>query len=62
MSNVMKSLFQRIKGQIIREVPPELYACEICRKSECSQDEWLACENRIMHAKCAEALQGKKRP
>ena len=47
-----KRLLKTIGQQAIREVPPELYACEICRRTECFQDEWIVCENRIAHARC----------
>ena len=55
----LKRLLQSIGQHIIQDVPPELHACEICRKTECLQDEWIACENRIAHMKCLEALQDK---
>ena len=59
--NRLKRLLQTISQPIIQDVPPELDACEICRKTQCSQDEWIVCENRIAHMKCLEAYQGKKR-
>jgi hypothetical protein len=59
--NRLKCLLQDISQRIIQDVPPELDACEICRKTECSQDEWIVCENRIAHAKCLEAFQDKIR-
>jgi len=59
--NRLKRLLQDISQRIIQDVPPELDACEICRKTECSQDEWIMCENRIAHAKCLEAFQNKIR-
>ena len=55
LQRLLKALSQRI----IQEVPPELEACEICRKTECSQDEWIVCETRIAHAKCLETYQEK---
>jgi hypothetical protein len=57
----LKRILQTISQQLIQEIPPELSACEICRKTECSQDEWIVCENRIAHAKCLEESQGKTR-
>jgi hypothetical protein len=57
----LKQLLQRIGKRIVQDVPHELDACEICRKSECTHDEWIVCENRIAHAKCLEELQDKKR-
>ena len=59
--NRLKRLLQDISQCIIQDVPPELDACEICRKTECLQDEWIVCENRIAHAKCLEAFQDKIR-
>jgi len=55
--NRLKRLLQTISQPIIQDVPPELDACEFCRKTECSQDEWIVCENRIAHAKCLEEHQ-----
>jgi hypothetical protein len=48
----LKRLLNKIGERAIREVPPELYACEICRRTECLHDEWIVCENRIAHARC----------
>lgn len=56
----LRQVLQSIGRRIIQDVPPKLDACEICRKTECSHDEWIVCENRIAHAKCLEALQDKK--
>jgi hypothetical protein len=53
----LRGLLRRIGNGIVQDVPQELYACEICRKTQCDQDEWIVCENRIAHAKCLEALQ-----
>lgn len=53
----LKRLSERISEHAIQEVPPGLYACEICRRTECSQDEWIVCENRVAHAKCLEEHQ-----
>jgi hypothetical protein len=48
----LKRLLTTIGQRIIQEVPPELDACEICRRTECLQDEWIVCENRIAHVRC----------
>jgi hypothetical protein len=48
----LKRLLETIRQGVVQEVPPELYACEICRRTECFQDEWIVCENRIAHARC----------
>jgi len=53
----LKRLLQAISQHVIQEVPPEMYACEICRRTDCAQDEWIVCENRIAHAKCLEEHQ-----
>jgi hypothetical protein len=55
----LRDLLRRIGDGIVQDVPPELYACEICRETRCDQDQWIVCENRIAHAKCLEALQKK---
>ena len=58
----LKRLLQAISRSTIQEVPPGLYACELCRRVECDHDEWIECENRIAHAKCLEEHQAKTRP
>jgi len=55
----LKGLFQRIKRAIIQDVPPELYACEICRKTQCAHGEWLTCENRIAQERLQRVLRDK---
>jgi hypothetical protein len=55
----LKRLVQAISQRAIQEVPPELEACQYCRKSDCSQNEWLVCEDRIGQAKRLAAHQGK---
>ena len=57
MNKEQKSRLQRLLQRFAQEVPPELEACLICQKSECSQDEWIACDNRIAHAKCLKKIQ-----
>lgn len=56
----LKGLLQRISDGIAMDVPSGFDVCEICRKTECAQDEWIVCENRIAHAKCLEAIQDKE--
>jgi hypothetical protein len=57
--NRLKRLLQSIVDGIVQDVPPELDVCEMCRKPRCSQDEWIVCENRILHMKCLEAYEKK---
>ena len=58
--NILKDILRRVKINLIAETPAELSACEICRKTECTEDEWISCENRIAHAKCLEELKAKR--
>ena len=58
--NALKNILRRVKINLIQETPVEISACEICRKTECSEDEWIRCENRIAHAKCLEELRVRK--
>ena len=40
-----------LKGQFVREVPPEIALCEFdCRKEQCMNDEWATCERRLSQA------------
>ena len=59
--NRLKRSLKRIGEGIAQNTPAELEACEICRKTECIQDEWIVCENRIAHAKYLEEVQDEKR-
>lgn len=56
----LKRVLQRIGESILQDVPSELAACEICRKTECTEDEWIVCDNRIAHAKCLEGIEEGK--
>ncbi|MCB0192248.1 MAG: hypothetical protein KDJ65_09930 [Anaerolineae bacterium] len=58
--NVLRNLLKRIKDEWVQEIPLELSACEVCRKTECNQDEWIVCENRIAHAKCLEEIRARE--
>jgi len=56
----LRRVLQQIGRSIIQDVPVGLDACEICRKTECTQDEWIVCENRIAHSKCLEEIDYRK--
>ena len=43
----VKQTVRKIKNSIIQPCPPELYACEVCGKLECDNEEWLNCERRL---------------
>lgn len=58
----LKRILQRIGESIARDTPPELAACEICHKTDCTHDEWIVCERRIAHAKCLEAIEDREQP
>lgn len=58
--NTLKNILRRLKNDWIQEIPLEIAACEICRKTECSEDEWIRCENRIAHARCLEEIRAKR--
>jgi hypothetical protein len=58
----LRQLLRNISQRMIQEVPPELDACEMsCRRIDCSQYEWIVCENRIARANCLEAASGHAR-
>lgn len=57
--NKLKGVFEKFKNEIIQEVPNELSECEICRKTECSEDKFISCKNRIVHMKCLEEIEKK---
>jgi hypothetical protein len=60
MDKEQTSRLQRLLQRFVQDVPPELEACQICRKSECSQDEWIACGKRIAHARCLKKIQEER--
>jgi hypothetical protein len=44
----IRQLWERIKSQIIQDVPTENAVCEYdCDKLECSDEKWTDCENRL---------------
>jgi hypothetical protein len=47
---MIRDLLVRIKGGLIKPVPPELEACEVCGRLTCSGQEWKACEKRLASA------------
>lgn len=56
--NALREVLQRIKNNLIEETPTE--SCEICRKTDCSEDEWITCEDRIAHANCLKEYKARK--
>lgn len=55
--DILKNVLKNLKSEIIQDVPDELSECEVCRKTECTNDEWIQCKNRIAHMKCLEELE-----
>ena len=46
--NYFHRLWQRLKGQIIQDVPEDVQACEFeCRKLQCAMGDWEKCERRL---------------
>ena len=46
----LRALTCRVKGAIVQDCPPELYACELCGKLDCTNKEWLNCRQRLAAA------------
>jgi hypothetical protein len=47
-ANLFGRIWQYVKRQIVDVVPEDLAMCQFdCRKGQCTQDEWEACERRI---------------
>lgn len=59
-SSILTKLWRKIKSAIVQDLPVELDACELCRKTECSQGHWQDCTNRIEHAKRLEIDRAKQ--
>jgi len=52
------SLKERIWEHIVSEIPDELAPCEFdCHVEECTEDDWMHCENRL---KLVEAIQARR--
>jgi len=44
-------LISWLKGQWVRDVPPESALCEFdCRKEQCLEGEWISCDRRLTRA------------
>ena len=43
----LRTLTSRVKGGLVQDCPPELFACEICGKRECTSETWLNCRQRL---------------
>lgn len=43
--------WQRLKSMVVdavvQDCPPEMSACEVCRKLHCDSAAWLSCERRL---------------
>jgi hypothetical protein len=46
-------LLARLKAAVVKPVPPELEACEVCGQLTCSESEWQSCEKRLAAAEFA---------
>jgi hypothetical protein len=46
----LRSLGSKVKGRIVQDCPPHLFACEICGAHDCDSEAWLNCQNRIKAA------------
>ena len=43
-------LWQWVENKLIQDVPDNIARCEFdCRKLECGQHEWKACEKRLCY-------------
>ncbi len=60
----LRAWFRRhVIESLVIEVPPEIYACELCSKCQCTESEYATCATRI-HAEFLErknALQDSKK-
>jgi hypothetical protein len=49
--NPLRRLIQFVKRGIVGDVPDDIALCEFdCRKGQCMQGEWAACDRRIRNA------------
>lgn len=40
-------MFGYLKKAIVEDVPPEIHACEFCRKVDCTPDNVATCQDRL---------------
>jgi hypothetical protein len=60
--NTFLWLRQFVKRRVVDAAPEELAICEFdCRKAQCEQDEWAACERRI-HRGAGELFPDSRQP
>ena len=50
LRGALHRLKSRVADAIVQDCPPELYACEVCSRLQCSSEEWLTCEKRLAAA------------
>lgn len=50
---MIRHLLARLKAAVVKPVPPELEACEVCGQLTCSEAEWQSCEKRLASAEFA---------
>ena len=48
MLDYLRAMWRR---HVIDNVPPALDACEACRRTDCMQDEWSRCPQRLIVAR-----------
>jgi hypothetical protein len=53
MLNWLRGFFSR---HVVAEVPEEMSACLNCRVSQCTQERWAACPQRLAEAAALKAL------
>jgi hypothetical protein len=56
LKQFLVEMVNRVKDEIVQDCPPELYACEVCRKLDCNSIEWLECPTRLQGAEFVRAL------
>jgi hypothetical protein len=55
----LRTMASGVINGIVQDVPPALFACEVCGALDCSNQEWINCRNRLA---AAEFLKSGDRP
>lgn len=51
---ILRKMKTKFLGHVVQDCPPELAACQVCQRFDCTNLEWQRCEKRIAAMRSAE--------